>query len=133
MANFSIIAAIFGMCSQIWTPGTFVSIGLNSPRNSFGASGFRSNVSICDGPPLRYTLMIDFFGIGLVVLCSSSARRKPASVSPPNAAAPICRQIPPGKPIAKPRPRAVNGKHGRSLSELIHGILTAELLNMITC
>ncbi len=53
MANLSIIVAIRGKCSQIWMPGTFVSIGLNSPRNSVGASGFRSHMSMCGGPPGR--------------------------------------------------------------------------------
>ena len=34
-------------------PATLVSIGLNSPRNSVGASGLRSYMSMCDGPPGR--------------------------------------------------------------------------------
>ena len=34
-----------GSNSQIWMPGTAVEIGLNSPRYSAGALGFRSNVS----------------------------------------------------------------------------------------
>ena len=33
------------------TPGALVAMGLNSPRTSLGASGFRSNVSMCEGPP----------------------------------------------------------------------------------
>ena len=32
-------------------PGTLVLIGRNSPRNSAGASGLRSYMSMCDGPP----------------------------------------------------------------------------------
>src|SRR5437588_476943 len=32
-------------------PGTVVAAGLNSPRTSGGASGFRSQTSRCDGPP----------------------------------------------------------------------------------
>ena len=36
-------------------PGTFVSIGLNSPRMFSGASGFGSKVSRCEGPPPRLT------------------------------------------------------------------------------
>src|SRR3990172_8466328 len=38
-----------GINSQISMPGTLVAIGLNSPRYSFGASGFRSNISIFCG------------------------------------------------------------------------------------
>ena len=45
--------ACSGKCSQICTPGTLVAMGLNSPRNSLGASGFRSYMSRCDGPPGR--------------------------------------------------------------------------------
>ena len=32
-------------------PGWLVAIGLNSPRMPSGASGFMSNVSMCEGPP----------------------------------------------------------------------------------
>ncbi len=53
MANLSIIAAIFGNSSPIWMPGTLVLIGLNSPRISAGASGLRSHMSRCGGPPGR--------------------------------------------------------------------------------
>ena len=52
-ASLSHILACSGMCSQISTPGTFVWMGLNSPRNSAGASGLRSYMSMCDGPPGR--------------------------------------------------------------------------------
>src|SRR5262245_28988846 len=38
-------------------PGTFVGIGLNSPRISLGASGFMSKVSRCEEPPLCHTRM----------------------------------------------------------------------------
>ena len=34
-------------------PGTLVAIGLNSPRTSAGASGFRSNMSCVAAPPSR--------------------------------------------------------------------------------
>ena len=34
-------------------PGTLVLIGLNSPRYSTGASGFRSYMSMWLGPPFR--------------------------------------------------------------------------------
>jgi hypothetical protein len=41
-----------GRCSQILMPGTLVAMGINSPRMPSGASGFRSNVSCWDGPPV---------------------------------------------------------------------------------
>ena len=53
MANLSIILAMRGNSSQIWIPGTLVWIGLNSPRTSAGASGLRSHMSMCGGPPGR--------------------------------------------------------------------------------
>ena len=57
IANLSAAWANRGMCSQISIPETFVAIGSNSPRNSRGASGFRSNMSWCEGPPLRWILI----------------------------------------------------------------------------
>ena len=55
IAILSITRACRGNSSQSSMPGTLVAIGLNSPRNSLGASGFRSYVSMCDGPPPRKT------------------------------------------------------------------------------
>ena len=46
------LIAAFRSC-VISMPGTLVAIGLNSPRNSTGAVGFRSNMSWCEGPPPR--------------------------------------------------------------------------------
>ena len=54
-ANLSALRAILGINSQIWKPGMAVEIGMNSPRMSTGASGFRSIISICGGPPSRCT------------------------------------------------------------------------------
>lgn len=45
IAQRSIRVASRGNTSQISMPGTFVPIGLNSPRTSLGASGFRSHMS----------------------------------------------------------------------------------------
>jgi hypothetical protein len=53
IANLSAIFAWSGNSSQTSMPGTFVLIGLNSPRYSAGAAGLRSYMSMCDGPPLR--------------------------------------------------------------------------------
>ena len=52
-ATLSISPAIRGRCSQMWTPGSLVAMGLYSPRMPSGASGLRSNVSWCGGPPVR--------------------------------------------------------------------------------
>ena len=52
-ANLSIIEASCGSNSQISMPGTLVAMGLNSPRISTGASGFKSIRSWCGGPPDR--------------------------------------------------------------------------------
>ena len=40
-----------GPCVAV--PSKFVAIGLNSPRTSLGADGFRSNESWCASPPER--------------------------------------------------------------------------------
>src|SRR5262245_55062695 len=48
-----------GKCSLICIPGTLVVIGLNSPRISAGASGLRSQVSCCAGPPRMNNKMHD--------------------------------------------------------------------------
>src|SRR5207244_6663571 len=57
--NWSIRAAIWGKTSPICTPGTWVEIGLNSPRISSGASGLMSHMSWWGGPPPRQILMTD--------------------------------------------------------------------------
>ena len=58
--HLSMIFALIGRCSQIWMPGTFVEIGLNSPRYSAGAFGFMSHVSIWLGPPRIHKMITDF-------------------------------------------------------------------------
>ena len=45
IASLSTCFARRGVCSPIWMPGTFVSMGRNSPRISRGALGLGSNVS----------------------------------------------------------------------------------------
>src|SRR5579864_3139964 len=57
IVNLSACLAVNGRCSQICIPGTLVEIGLNSPRISLGASGFRSNVSKWPHPPLCHSRM----------------------------------------------------------------------------
>src|SRR4030095_7455150 len=70
-------------------PDTFVAIGLNSPRNSAGAVGLRSHMSWCDGPPLKWTLMIAL--LELRTPAGASAPNTSASVRPPIVIAPNCR------------------------------------------
>ncbi len=53
IASRSIRFASRGRCSVIRMPGTFVAIGLNSPRTPSGASGFMSQMSMWLGPPKR--------------------------------------------------------------------------------
>ena len=59
IARRSAIAPSLGQCSVISTPGARVAIGLNSPRIPSGALGFKSNVSIWLGAPVRKTRIND--------------------------------------------------------------------------
>src|SRR5262245_6236689 len=66
-------------------PGTWVDIGLNSPRISAGALGFRSNVSSWEGPPQAKMRMHDFgraFGLALSA-ASSWGSASPRVLSAP--------------------------------------------------
>src|SRR3954464_13181164 len=49
--------AIFGRCSENWTPWALVSIDLNSPRGPGGVSGLLSHMSMVAGPPPSQTRM----------------------------------------------------------------------------
>ena len=51
--SLSAAAASLGSSSQMWTPGIFVAIGLNSPRISLGASGLRSIMSMVRRPAVE--------------------------------------------------------------------------------
>ena len=57
--NLSACRARRGISSLIRTPGTLVSTGRKVPRISAGASGFRSHISRCDGPPERNKTITD--------------------------------------------------------------------------
>ena len=72
------------MCSENWSPGTLVAIGLNSPRIAAGASGFMSHMSSWLGPPLRKTRMhASAFGVGpKPVRRASSALSRPGRPRP---------------------------------------------------
>ena len=81
-ANLSAHFASIGRCSQIRTPAALVSIGLNSPRTSAGASGLRSNVSWCDGPPSMKTNIPERFSFLASPLLSPAAANRTKCESP---------------------------------------------------
>src|SRR5262249_13665097 len=65
-------------------PGTLVEIGLNSPRMSAGAPGFRSNISCVAAPPKRnrqITLLA--LPCGWPGLRTASARNRSGRDKPP--------------------------------------------------
>ena len=45
ITSLSMFRASFGKASQIWMPLTLVAMGRQGPANSWGAFGFRSNIS----------------------------------------------------------------------------------------
>src|SRR5262245_59446402 len=59
IASRSVSRAVRGINSPMLVPGTTVSMGLNSPRTSAGASGLGSQVECCGGPPMRKRMMQD--------------------------------------------------------------------------
>src|ERR1035438_8447008 len=70
--------AIIGMCSPMNVPGMLVLMGLNSPRMLAGASGFGSQISICEGPPCRkimITLLADSQPRAPAYFCAMEAAR----------------------------------------------------------
>jgi hypothetical protein len=81
-----------GRCSPIWMPGTFVLIGLNSPRNSAGALGFKSYMSIWLGPPACQIRITDRRGV-LDAFSAARRRSNPGSVSPPRARLPTFKNV----------------------------------------
>ena len=85
-ASLSAIRACNGMCSQMSNPGTLVLIGLNSPRNSDGAAGLRSYMSMCEGPPARQIMITERGFKELPV--SARSRSTWGKVKPPSPSAP---------------------------------------------
>src|SRR5437870_13919941 len=65
----------FDRCSLIWMPGAEVAIGLNSPA-SF-VPGFRSKVSLCDGPPSIHRTMPDFVFLPLWAAWAATTLSQP--------------------------------------------------------
>src|SRR5205807_8206404 len=66
---------MLGRCSLIWIPGTEVAIGLNSPA-SF-VPGFRSKVSLCDGPPSIHRTMQDLVFLPVCAACAATTLSQP--------------------------------------------------------
>ena len=87
----SMTFATRGSRSETWTPGTFDGIGLCGPRTASGASGFMSNMSMCDGPPNWYRKITDFargrifgpFTAGCACARSNRGIVSPSNPSPP--------------------------------------------------
>src|SRR6476646_8376536 len=67
-------------------PGTFVLMGLNSPRTSAGAFGLRSYISMWLGPPASHTRITDLRFAALPL--AARAFSKLGRVRPPSASAP---------------------------------------------
>jgi hypothetical protein len=61
-ASLSAMRACIGMCSQMSKPETFDLIGLNSPRMSAGAFGFRSYMSMWLAPREKRRAMLTEIG-----------------------------------------------------------------------
>ena len=87
-------------------PGMFVSIGWNGPRNSAGASGFRSHVSMVLRPPFRNRMISDTSRFADFVSSSARACRASKSASdnpdPNSPATPTRRRSRRARPSQKP-------------------------------
>ena len=100
--NLSAHFACSGSSSPTSMPGTFVRIGRKSPRYSLGASGFRSYISMCGGPPGSQTKITDRSSCAATVPAWACNRKMSPSVKPPKPIAPnfsaVRRVIGPGQP-----------------------------------
>src|SRR5262245_32442890 len=75
MAILSACLAIFGRCSLILMPATLVSISLKGPPLAW--SGFRSNVSMWEGPPFIHSRMQERLRCGCLAASSAKASIQP--------------------------------------------------------
>ena len=73
--NLSACLPIRGSSSHSSIPGTQVFAGRNSPRNSAGASGFMSSVSMVDSPPWRNTKISETSFVASAARSSSGSPR----------------------------------------------------------
>ncbi len=105
--------ANFGKCSLMRMPGTDVSIGLNSPRTSAGASGLGSNVSMWLGPPAIQSRMHDL-GRGPSGAAAASRPSQPHSDAPAAAAATNSRRPKFGRIASSPGAVAVLSGSGKT-------------------
>src|SRR5262245_33474146 len=94
--------ASIGRCSQIWTPGVRVAIGLNSPLKSAGPCGFMSKVSCCEAPPVRNRKMT---ALGPPAGPAGPAPRSAATPVIDNPSAPIV-------PACRKARRPIKGRRG---------------------
>src|SRR5262249_55454337 len=86
----SAIRAMCGSSSLTSKSGWEVSIGLNRGRTtSFLESGFKSNMSICDGPPYIHTSSTCLAFVGRAAPARARARNSSGTVRPKNVAPPI--------------------------------------------
>src|SRR5262245_25038861 len=83
-------AAIFGRCSMMRTPGSFVVVTPNGPRFSIGRSGLGSQVSIWLGPPViqRRMTLLRPFGDWPAAAAVARWRNRPGTLSPARPARP---------------------------------------------
>ncbi len=92
----------------ICVPGTFVEMGWNVPRISFGASGFKSHMSMWLGPPSSMKKIQDFAFAGRSVAASAWSCSSDGSVSPPKR---------PVLPIRRASRRLIPSQLGRFISK----------------
>ncbi len=78
IASLSVRWASFGRSSEIWIPGTFVSIGWNGSANGVGRLGFHvPEVEMAEGAQLK--IRITDFGARTGARWQALERRKPGS------------------------------------------------------
>ena len=87
------------------------SIGLNGPRMSAGASGFRSNVSNWLGPPNRNRKITDF-AFPLVKGAAAFPPRAPSGGKAQQPRPANLQQLPPADAGTRRLGKAVDGQHG---------------------
>ena len=104
-ANLSASFACNGNHSQISMPGTFVEIGRKTLRYFSGASGLRSYVSSCEGPPCRYSRMTEVSRLVPRPSAARAARTSPSD-KPPTASDPTQRN---SRRVVGPQQNRVTG------------------------
>src|SRR5262245_43240572 len=75
-----ICRATFGRCSLILMPGTLVAISLKGPPLAW--PGFKSKVSICEGPPLIHSRIQERLRSGCDAVWAASDSSQPDMEAP---------------------------------------------------